>query len=586
MNSGCFMSYALYLVLSVAVLTGCTKIQSLFNIKSTPKLLLLSGALTNSVVPTVVVAPQSTPCKPHGGPALLGEGSGMCTGNYRTILSLGSAESFLFHDSKASRGAGFGIGFTPAFESWFFFKKDSTTEGVIMEGNGLISYFKKRGADAQFEAVDLEQNRNLLSFPTTTTMKETGPVGIVRTYTKQASGRYTLTTIQDRNGNTTTYARTGARLDMITWPNNQTTKFTYTGTHVTTVKDVVGTGILLEYDLADHVSKVTYPDGTIVSVIFTGEYVTEIKNPFGKVSKIEYDDTGAVNKIISSSGKENKITYTANSVLVETPHSKITESFNSSGKLISTNVDGVEETFERDVQERIISTTDSLGGLTRYEYSGDSNLVSKQTGADGTISTFVYNSLDQVTQMTQVIGAVTVTTSTEYNSLNLVASSTIQGKRTAYVYDSKGNLKTVTDWTGAVVYLATYNTSGQVLTETDGLGLKTTYTYDANDYINSIVASNGKKTTITNDKFGRVLSVVDGYGVKQSAGYAASGQIANTSTSFVVGTKTEKQEQTLTTNTDGTSRATSTWVLDGKSLQNEASEFSDKGSLTRRVRVE
>ena len=585
MNSRCFMSYALYLMVSAGLLTGCAKFQSLFNIKSTPKLLVLSGALTDTAVSTVVVAPPRTSCLPHGGPALPREGSGMCTGNYRTILSLGSSEIFLFHDSKASRSAGFGTGFTPGFESWFFFKEGSTTEGLIKEGTGLISYFKKRAADAQFEAVDLEQNRNLLSF-TSTTVKETGPLGIVRTYTKQTSGKYTLTTIVDRNGNTTTYARTNGRLNKITWPNAQKTEFTYTGTHVTTVKDVVGTSILLEYDAADHVSKVTYPDGTIVGVTFTGEYVTEIKNPFGRSTRIEYDDTDAVSKITSSSGKENKITYPENSVLVETPHSKITESFNSSGELISTNVDGVEETIGRDLQGRIISTTDSLGGLTRYEYSGDSNLVSTQTAADGTISTFVYNSLDQVTQMTQVIGAVTVTTSTEYNSLNLVSSSTIQGKKTTYVYDAKGNLKSVKDWTGAVVYTATYDANGQVLTEIDALGLKTTYTYDANDYINSIVASNGKKTTLTNDKFGRVLSVVDGYGVKQTAAYAASGQIANTSTSFVVGTKTEKQEQTLTTNTDGTSRSTSTWVLDGKSLENEASEFSDKGSLTRRVRIE
>lgn len=585
MKSVCFLRYALAGLLSCIALTRCSKLQTLFNIKFNPKLLVLSGALTEPGATPGTVSSPSTPCRPHGGPALLGEGSGMCTGNFRTILSLGSAESFLFHDSRASRSAGFGVGFTPSFESWFFFKDGSATEGFIKEGNGLVSFFRKRAADAQFEAVDLEQNRNLLNF-TTTEMKETSPLGIIRTYKKQTSGKYTLSKIVDRNGNTTTYNRTGGRLDSITWPNRLITKFTYTGTHVTTVKDVAGNDIVLEYDAADHISKVTYPDGMVVGVTFTGEYVTEIQNPYGKTNRIEYDESGAVTKIISSSGKENKITYTADSVLVETPHSKITETFNPAGKLISTNVDGVEEKFERDEQGRIITATDSLGGVTRYEYTGDSSLVTKQTAADGTVSTYGYNSLGQVTQMTQVINGITVTNSTEYNSLNLVASSTIQEKKSTYSYDTKGNLKSVTDFTGAVIYSATYNSQGQPLTEKDALGLKTTYTYDANDYVNSIVAANGKKTTLTNDIFGRVTAVDEGNGIKQSAVYAASGQIAKVGTHFVSGTKTEKQEQTLTTRTDGSSRTTSTWVLDGKSLKNEASEFSNKGQLTKRVRIE
>ncbi|BBB62727.1 hypothetical protein UNDKW_4454 [Undibacterium sp. KW1] len=177
-----------------------------------------------------------------------------------------------------------------------------------------------------------------------------------------------------------------------------------------------------------------------------------------------------------------------------------------------------------DANGNIASTTDFNGTITTYEYDLSRNLETKRVDASGT--------------------AVAQTTTTSWHA-NFTSPLQINVPllRTTYTYDSKGNVLTRTEQTTSDVngsqganatvtgsprtWSYTYNEVGQVLTvtgpRTDVVD-KTTYVYDTKGNLSTITNAAGHITTLDNyDANGRVGQITDPNGLVTTLTYTPRG---------------------------------------------------------------
>src|SRR5439155_11021976 len=100
---------------------------------------------------------------------------------------------------------------------------------------------------------------------------------------------------------------------------------------------------------------------------------------------------------------------------------------------------------EWDAEDRLISRTDELGGITRYTHDERGNITAIHRPDGSTLRA-------------------------EYNLLNLpVVIVGADGRKTSYTYDDRGNRTSVTDASGAVTNLR-YDERGHLTAVIDATG--------------------------------------------------------------------------------------------------------------------
>ena len=107
-----------------------------------------------------------------------------------------------------------------------------------------------------------------------------------------------LTTREDPNGNTITYAYSGSLLSSVTDPFSSVTNFTYTGDQLTSVSDFAIRSGTLTYDASGRLTKVTQPDadgaGTLEAPVWdftydaTSDQLTKVTNPLDDDTTFTY----------------------------------------------------------------------------------------------------------------------------------------------------------------------------------------------------------------------------------------------------------------------------------------------------------
>ena len=176
------------------------------------------------------------------------------------------------------------------------------------------------------------------------------------------------------------------------------------------------------------------------------------------------------------------------------------------------------ETFEYDARGRVVSDQHSSGAGCTYEYGR--NTVST-TDAKGRTVTKTYNVFGDLLQVTDPIGG---KVKYKYYSSGKPMEIT-SGNATVYMEYDEFNRRTKLVDPDAGTVTTTYGRNGQVSSETDGRGVKTTYTYDALGRVTQRkregVVDRLKRTEITSYTYGttgnakgRVTERNNGYGIK------------------------------------------------------------------------
>jgi RHS repeat-associated protein len=320
-----------------------------------------------------------------------------------------------------------------------------------------------------------------------------------------------LTKITDRNGNTTTLTYSAGNLTAITDTYGRSLKFTYTSQQkVATIVDPAGRVTAFQYDSTGHeLLKLTDPNGNSIQYGYNSHYqLTGKTDKAGRKFSFIYsnnmpvtilDSAGATRATLSNptNWATDPVQLAMNQLRVYVPST-------------TTNIDGRGNVwkYQYDANAYITQIMAPDGATTTYAYDPATLRVSSTTDANGHTTTYAYDAVGNMVKKTDALGNVTAYA---YEPVfNMMTSMTDpRGRVTAYTIDpANGNRTGETDALGQARHW-TYDSHGNVLTDTDKNGHTTTYHYDAfGDRVKTIDPL-GNLTTMTYDAVGNRLSITD-----------------------------------------------------------------------------
>jgi RHS repeat-associated protein len=372
----------------------------------------------------------------------------------------------------------------------------------------------------------------------------TDPNSQTLTYTYDLMGRLTQTNFPDGGQTNRAFNESSMPLN-VSGTNKITSATSGTGTLI-----VDGLGRTLQPQLNSDPQGVTYTDVTYDPL----ERKSTVSNPYRTTSEVtyglttyQYDALGRVTKTIppdgSSTSNNVSTVYSGNCVTVTDEAGKTRKSCNDGlGRLT--------QVFEPNTSGSFVNETD-------YQYDVLDDLLSVQQKGNTTVSTqwrartFTYNSLSQVlTAANPESGTITyaydnegklltktdarsIVTTYTYDALHRVTGKTFSnGDATiSYFYDQASyNGLTVTNGIGRETGMSdaagaeawSYDQLGRVLVDrrtNNSVTKNTTYTYNLDGSLATVVYPSGRTMTYTVNGAGRAVSAVD---VANSINYATA----------------------------------------------------------------
>jgi RHS repeat-associated protein len=331
---------------------------------------------------------------------------------------------------------------------------------------------------------------------------------------------YRLTSIADRNGNTTT--------------------LTYSGGNLVSVTDTYGRVLSFAYNAQNHLSSVKDPDGRVTTFQYgsTGHLLTKMTDPNGKSIQYTYNTLFQPTSKVDKAGRTFLYSY-ANFLPVAVNDATNTGPARlSNPSNWSTDPTQLAMNQLRVYNPSTTTNTDGRGNVWKYTYDSNGYLtqtvapdtattthtydpvtlhIASMTDANGHTTTYQYDSMGNRTQMTDALAHVTKYT---YEPVfNMMTSMTDpRGRVTTFSYDGHGNRIKETDPLGHSRSW-TYDSHGNVLTQTDKDGNTTSYSYDAFGDRTQVTDAVGNVTKMAYDAVGNLISTTNARGFTTSYQY-------------------------------------------------------------------
>jgi RHS repeat-associated protein len=280
-----------------------------------------------------------------------------------------------------------------------------------------------------------------------------------------------------------TYDSTLQTLMSYTDPNNQTTYYSYSNG-----SDGMPNGIL---------EQITDPSGAVTKIGYTKD-----SSGWARVSWITQPSSGTG---CPTSGCTTTFTYT------------------SPGQTTVTDPNGHATFYTYDALGRVTAVQDASGHTWQTSWTGD-NQVASATTPGGHTTTYTYDGLNNLTQVTLPTGPsfhwAYANSAWPYQPSSFTDE---EGRVTSFGYDGYGRLTTTTDplahtWTTA------YNANGTVASDTDANNHTTSYSYYTSGVNLGLVSQITPPAplgaeTFTYDSANRTLTDIDGKGQKTQYSY-------------------------------------------------------------------
>jgi RHS repeat-associated protein len=325
----------------------------------------------------------------------------------------------------------------------------------------------------------------------------------------------------DRDGNTTKYEYNSAQqhyLDKIIDPLG---------------REAVKT----EYDAQGRLKKTTNASGNGVELIYDPEHsIQVVKDALGNATTYEYDARGNVVTEVDALGGITRRTYDdENNLLSKTDAEGRTEIHtydSANNEILERDALGNVRYYTYDSKGRLLTSIDELGNKTENIRDGNGNILTK-IDANGSRTTYTYDVSGNKTSETDALGN---TTTYAYNGRNKISEINALGHQINYkydangretevsqqvtfadgvrtitikkTYDSEGNITSETDADGNIIRYQ-YNKNNKRILTTDALGRQTKEVYDDSDHLTKTIFADGLTTEFTYDAQGNRVSSKD-----------------------------------------------------------------------------
>jgi RHS repeat-associated protein len=378
--------------------------------------------------------------------------------------------------------------------------------------------------------------------PSGQVVQEVSPTGSTVDYSYDGNGNITSVT-NVGTGATSSEILNGFGLpDSSTDANGRTTRYTYDGTgHVLTRTDPAGVLTSYAYDADGRLTSETTPTGTIHFAYDALGRIVEADNAVRQLD-FTYDAVGNLLTQVSCAPQPA-------GQLCPSGSPTTAQTYDPAGNILSTTTAAGTTGYTYNSDEALATVTDPAGRGFVYGYDpqgrqasltrpngvddgwtfNDANvpLSLTTTGPDGSVLAHATNTLDpatdQITQMTDLAG----TSNFTYKADGTLASASYPAATRlpseSYTYDAAGNRITGPSPSNTSTYDAadelqsnatatyTWNVDGDLATKTvTATGVKTTYTWDANNQLLGISDTAGNSVSNSYDPFGRLVSETSG----------------------------------------------------------------------------
>lgn len=270
------------------------------------------------------------------------------------------------------------------------------------------------------------------------------------------------------------------------------------------------------------IERIKYLDGKTLNFEYNGNGdLMKVTDSDGRFFSFEYSDTNLLSKIATSDGRTVSYDYNFDGYLTQVTKangSKWIYSYDANGNITSI-IDGENKNYVSnsfDSSDRITSQVDGNNGITKFEYSDETNFLGQATGnkvtkitdPKGNTTTHIHNDRGYLVRDTAANGG---EVKYDYNSKGQVTQKQLaDGTQYKFEYDGNGNttkeikpngysksieysdknLPTkVTDNTGSVEYK--YNDAGVVTEKKDQKGNISSYSYDDKNNLTKVVEADG-----------------------------------------------------------------------------------------------
>ena len=305
------------------------------------------------------------------------------------------------------------------------------------------------------------------------------------------------------------------------------TEYSYdNNSNVLTQKDTLGNITTNSYDRFNRVISTTNAMGGITQYEYSlSGNLLKIINPLNNICEYTYDVYG--NKLTEKdfNGNQTVYTYDANNNLLTVTDALgnvTTNIHDSKNRIIETeNADGSKIKYSYDAMGRLTAIADAKGGVTSYTYDPNGNVLTVTDALGNVQTTNQYDEFNRVISTTSASGGTTVNSYDELGNLTTVTDSL--GNTQSYSYDNINRAVAVKDKAGNKTFVK-YNSTGNILSLTFD-GATENYTYDTNGNVSSETTSSGGLVQYTYNALNLKQEQTNARGQQRTYSYDVSGRI-------------------------------------------------------------
>lgn len=308
---------------------------------------------------------------------------------------------------------------------------------------------------------------------------------------------YKLTKIKDKNGNAISYNYDGSG-------------------KLTSIADAKGNQITVNYNANNLISSIADWSGRTIQYIYDADgNLLTVKDPNENVTSYTYD---ANFKLTSITDRNNQLvltnTYTDEAkIATQNNAANITNtySYDKVNRVITVTDNQTTSRIQKttyDTKARILEQTDPLLKTIKYTYGTEfapltiidknGNTMTNTYDTNGNLTSVTYPDLKKVIYQYDSKNRLTNITDVRYG---------VTAKQTTFTYDASNNLNQLNEVSRITNY--TYDLSGEMLTLTDPLIHKTTWTRDSFGNRLTEVDALNNTTTFAYDAIARLIKITD-----------------------------------------------------------------------------